>query len=201
MPAHFHIEGRGFRAIVEIETMVVRAGDVRRAREALAWAGENVELFAGWMATSQSENVRVDADTPNIRGVRADKDCCIVITWKGGAESVVDVSRHLAQYAIFAPLRSDGDLFRKVEVGEWGWSVHWSDDMEISSDTLWRLALEQGAAWLRAWRADHRITQAEAAKALGVSPRMWRYYEAGSHLLPKTVRLAGIGLDAQEQAA
>ena len=47
MPAHFHIEGRGFRAIVEIETMVVRAGDVRRAREALAWAGENVELFAG----------------------------------------------------------------------------------------------------------------------------------------------------------
>jgi len=35
MPAHFHIEGRGFRAIVEIETMVVRAGDVRRSREAL----------------------------------------------------------------------------------------------------------------------------------------------------------------------
>ena len=25
---------------------------------------------------------------------------------------------------------------------------------------------------------------------------MWRYYEAGSHLLPKTVRLAAIGLDA-----
>ena len=24
MPAHFHIEGRGFRAIVEIETMAVR---------------------------------------------------------------------------------------------------------------------------------------------------------------------------------
>src|SRR6266446_1198534 len=153
------------------------------------------------MATSQSENMRVDADTPNIRGVRADKDCCIVITWKGGAESVVDVSRHLAQYAIFAPLRSDDDLFRKVEVGEWGWSVHWSDDMEISSGTLWRLALEQGAAWLRAWRAAHRMTQAEAAKALGVSPRMWRYYETGSHLLPKTVRLAGIGLDAQAHAA
>ena len=143
----------------------------------------------------------MDADTPNIGGVRADKDRCLVITWKGGAESVVDVSQRLAEYAIFAPLSSDDDLFRKVEVGEWGWSVHWSDDMEISSDALWRLALEQGAAWLRAWRAAHRITQAEAAKALGVSPRMWRYYEAGSHLLPKTVRLAGIGLDAQEQAA
>jgi hypothetical protein len=45
MPAHFHIEGRGFLAIVEIETMVVRAGDVRRSREALTWAGMNIELF------------------------------------------------------------------------------------------------------------------------------------------------------------
>ena len=45
IPAHFHIEGRGFRAIVEIETMVVRAGNVRRAREALAWAAENGELL------------------------------------------------------------------------------------------------------------------------------------------------------------
>jgi len=45
MPAHFHIEGRGFRAIAEIETMVVRAGDVRRAREALSWAGANIELL------------------------------------------------------------------------------------------------------------------------------------------------------------
>lgn len=141
------------------------------------------------------------ADTPNIRAVRADKDRRLVITWRGGAESVVDISQYLAEYAIFAPLRSDDDLFRKAEVGEWGWCVHWSEDMEISSDTFWRLALEQGAVWLRAWRTAHRMTQAEAAKALGVSPRMWRYYEAGSHLLPKTVRLAGIGLDAQAQAA
>jgi transcriptional regulator with XRE-family HTH domain len=73
--------------------------------------------------------------------------------------------------------------------------------MEISSDTLWRLALEQGAEWLRGWRTAKRMTQAEAARALGVSPRMWRYYEAGSHLLPKTVRLAAIGLDALTQAA
>jgi hypothetical protein len=45
MPAHFHIEGRGFRAIVEIETMVVRAGNARKAREALTWAEENVKLL------------------------------------------------------------------------------------------------------------------------------------------------------------
>jgi len=117
----------------------------------------------------------MDADAPNVRAVQAAKDRHLLVTWKGGAESVVDVSRHLAEYAVFAPLRSDDDAFRRVQVGEWGWCVHWSDDIEISSDTLWRLALQQGAAWLRAWRRAHRMTQAEAAKALGVSPRMWRY--------------------------
>jgi hypothetical protein len=76
---------------------------------------------------------------PNIRSVRADGDRRLVITWKGGAERNVDVSRHLAEYTVFAPLKDD-QLFRKVAVGEWGWCVHWSDDMEISSDTIWRLA-------------------------------------------------------------
>jgi hypothetical protein len=138
---------------------------------------------------------------PNIRAIRAEKDRCIVVTWKGGAESVIDLSQHLAQYAVFAPLSSDDDLFRTVRVGEWGWCAHWSDEMEVSADTLWRLALQQGAEWLKAWRGAHRMSQDEAAKALGVSPRMWRYYESGSHLLPKTVRLAGIGLDTLEHAA
>ncbi len=46
-----------------------------------------------------------------------------------------------------------------------------------------------------------KLSQAEAAAALGVSPRMWRYYEAGTHLLPKTLRLAAIGLDHEAEAA
>ena len=140
-------------------------------------------------------------EAPNIKAARASQGRSLTITWKGGSESVVDVSDHLAGYTVFAPLRHDDERFRTVEVGEWGWSVRWSEDMEISSDTLWRLALEQGSAWLRSWRSARHLTQAEAAKALGVSPRMWRYYEAGSHLLPKTVRLAGIGLDALTRAA
>jgi hypothetical protein len=134
--------------------------------------------------------------TPNIRSICPDQARRLAITWKGG---IVDVSKHLARYAVFEPLQHDNDLFTKVTVGEWGWCAHWSDEMEISLDTLWRLALEQGSAWLRAWRAA--MTQAEAAATLGVSPRMWRCYEAGTHLLTKTVRLAGIGLDAQARAA
>ena len=49
MPPHFHIEGRGFRAIVEIETMIVRVGEARRATDAMTWARENIQLLrAEW---------------------------------------------------------------------------------------------------------------------------------------------------------
>jgi hypothetical protein len=50
MPPHFHIEGRGFRVLVEIETMKVRAGDTRKALEAMEWAKENLALLRSeWM--------------------------------------------------------------------------------------------------------------------------------------------------------
>ena len=49
MPPHFHVEGRGFRAIVEVETLVVRAGNTRRADEAMAWARDHIDLLrAEW---------------------------------------------------------------------------------------------------------------------------------------------------------
>jgi hypothetical protein len=50
LPPHFHVEGRGFRAVVEIETMTIRAGEVRRAQEALLWARANREILrAEWV--------------------------------------------------------------------------------------------------------------------------------------------------------
>ena len=50
MPPHFHIECRGFRALVEIETMKVRAGSVAKAPDAMAWARKNVDLLrAAWV--------------------------------------------------------------------------------------------------------------------------------------------------------
>jgi hypothetical protein len=45
MPPHFHIEGRGFRVIVVIETMAVRVGDISKASEAMAWAPQNIDLI------------------------------------------------------------------------------------------------------------------------------------------------------------
>jgi Domain of unknown function (DUF4160) len=45
MPPHFHIEGRTFRAVVEIETLWVRAGNTRHVPEVRAWARQNLELL------------------------------------------------------------------------------------------------------------------------------------------------------------
>jgi|HubBroStandDraft_1064217.scaffolds.fasta_scaffold817582_2 hypothetical protein len=150
----------------------------------------------------------MQTEHPKIRAVRADTGRRLIVTWKGGAESLVDVGPHLAHHAIFAPLRPEARgkarglvPFRAVTISDRGSCLHWTDEMEIAADTLWQFALEQGAAWLRAWRTTHGMTQPEAAHALDVNPRMWRNYEAGTHLLPKIVRLAAIGLDAQARAA
>jgi hypothetical protein len=54
LPPHFHIEGRGFRILVEIESMTVRAGDPRRSPEAMDWARENLALLrAEWVRLNQ----------------------------------------------------------------------------------------------------------------------------------------------------
>ncbi len=45
MPPHFHIEGRAFRAVIEIDVLRVRAGNTRHVPEVLAWAEENLDLL------------------------------------------------------------------------------------------------------------------------------------------------------------
>ncbi|MDR1990777.1 MAG: DUF4160 domain-containing protein [Acidobacteriaceae bacterium] len=44
-PPHFHIEGRGFRAVIDINSMAVRAGNTRKAAEAMAWAAAHKHLL------------------------------------------------------------------------------------------------------------------------------------------------------------
>ena len=54
LPPHFHIEGRDFRVVVEIETLSVRAGNARRAAEAMAWAKANIGVLrASWARLNQ----------------------------------------------------------------------------------------------------------------------------------------------------
>jgi DNA-binding XRE family transcriptional regulator len=115
----------------------------------------------------------------------------------------VDVSGLINSFRLYAPLRDNSKLFRQVRVGEHGTDVVWKDQLDISNDTLWRLAKEQSGATMspeafRRWRGRQAYTLDAAAKALGVSRRMIAYYEKGERPIPRVVALATRGLEAAE---
>ena len=132
------------------------------------------------------------------------------VRWQHGGESLVDVSGLVGTFRVYAPLRKDRALFRRVHVGEYGADVAWTDEIDMAADTLWRLAQEQSGETLsaeafRAWRERKAYTLDGAARALGLSRRMVAYYEQGEKPIPRTVTLATRALEMadldSEQAA
>ncbi len=122
------------------------------------------------------------------------------IAWDHGGDSIVDVSRLIGTYRVYTPLRRDPDLFRQVRVGEYGTDIVWTDELDMSADTLWRLAQEQSGATMSAdafheWRQRHDYTLDAAAAALGVSRRMVAHYDRGDKPIPRPVALATLALD------
>jgi DNA-binding transcriptional regulator YiaG len=122
------------------------------------------------------------------------------IRWDRGDESRVDESGLIATFHVYEPLRRSRDLFRRVRVGEYGTDVVWSDEIDMSADTLWRLAQEQSGITMspdafRHWRERKAYTLDTAARALGVSRRMIAYYEQGARPIPRVVALATRALD------
>jgi DNA-binding transcriptional regulator YiaG len=138
---------------------------------------------------------------PRIAAVTADKKSLTLrIRWDMGEESRVDVSGLIEAFRVYEPLRRSRDLFRRVRVGEHGTDVVWSDAIDMSADTLWRLAQEQSGVTMSAdafrhWRERKAYTLDTAAHALGVSRRMVAYYEQGARPIPRVVALATRALD------
>ena len=122
------------------------------------------------------------------------------VRWQKHGESLIDVSGLIESFKVYAPLRDAPALFAKVQVGEYGTDVVWTDEIDMSADTLWRLAQEQTGATMtpdefRRWRESKAYTLDTAAKALGISRRMVAYYEEGKRAIPRVVTLATRGLD------
>jgi DNA-binding XRE family transcriptional regulator len=125
------------------------------------------------------------------------------VRWDTGDDTPVDVSGLINSFRFYAPLRENPGLFRRVRVGEHGTDLVWNDDLDMSNDTLWRLAQEQSGATMSAdafrhWRERRGLTLDRAAKALGLSRRMIAYYEKGERPIPRIVALATRGLGAAE---
>jgi DNA-binding transcriptional regulator YiaG len=130
-------------------------------------------------------------------------DLTLTIKWNTGEETLVDVSGITNSFRFYAPLRQSPELFRRVRVGEHGADIVWNDDLDMSNDTLWRLAQEQSGATMSAeafrhWRERRAYTLGAAARALGLSRRMIAYYEQGERPIPRVVALATRALEAAE---
>jgi DNA-binding XRE family transcriptional regulator len=122
------------------------------------------------------------------------------IRWDTADDTQVDVSGIVNSFRFYRPLRDDPELFRQVRVGEFGTDVVWPGDLDMSNDTLWRLAQEQygmtmTADAFRRWRERRAYTLDAAARALGISRRMVAYYEKGERPIPRVVALATKALE------
>lgn len=138
---------------------------------------------------------------PRIASVSAgEQPWTLRIRWDRGEESMIDVSGMIESFRVYAPLRQVPELFRQVHIGEYGADVVWTDSIDMSADTLWRLAQEQSgmtmtAEAFRRWRERQGYTLDAAAQALGLSRRMVAYYEAGNRPIPRVVALATKALE------
>ena len=120
---------------------------------------------------------------PRIEAVApGDDPMTLRVRWQdGGEERVIDVSGMIGSFKVYAPLRESPELFRQVRVGEYGPDILWTDEIDMSADTLWRLAQEQSgetmtSAEFRDWRKNKAYTLDSVAKVLGISRRIVAYY-------------------------
>ena len=80
---------------------------------------------------------------PRIESVRALEAFVLEVRWRGGRQDRIDVGPFLRKFRVFAPLLSDPALFSRVQPGEYNADIMWTEELDMSSDTLQRLAAEQ----------------------------------------------------------
>lgn len=130
------------------------------------------------------------------------KPMTLIVRWDRGDESLVNLSGPVETFRVYEPLRHSPDLFRQARVGDRGTDIVWTDAIDMSADTLWRLVQEQTGVTLsadafRQWRERQAHTLDTAATALGISRRMVAYYEQGKKPIPRVVALATRALELQ----
>ena len=134
----------------------------------------------------------------------AELDLGAVAPFTDGTTRLVDVTEPIYRLKHFRALRQR-QRFAKVAVGDWGWSVTWGGDLDLSNDRLVSLAEAQQEAemtpgYLRAWLRRRGMTQAAFAERLGISPRMVAYYSTGEQPITRLVALAMKGFERRESS-
>src|SRR3989338_11098329 len=119
---------------------------------------------------------------PRLSAVKPLSNYRLKMIFINGDTLTVDKQASIFSKPGLAPLR-DPATFAKARIvhGE-GWTVEWADfDIQIGADTLWLEAMQQAATdddtrTFLAWRARHGLSLADAARALGMTPRTLSAY-------------------------
>src|SRR5260370_55693 len=94
------------------------------------------------------------------------------IQWSTGEETPINAAMAINSFSFYAPLRENRDLFRQVRVGEQGADIVWPGELDMSNDTLWRLAQEQSGATMTAAAFRH-WRQRPAYTLRAPAPTLW----------------------------
>jgi len=69
----------------------------------------------------------------------ADTPYALKLAWDDGRQNVVDMSGVIYRYKVFAPLRGNPKLFRRVKIVDRGYGIAWNNELDYPAQNLRRL--------------------------------------------------------------
>jgi hypothetical protein len=152
--------------------------------------------MAGAERMSNEDNIRT------IAKIRARAPATLSLQWSDGTKATLDLDELLKDKA-YRPLRNP-DVFVRAHIGEWGHSVEWPSNVDLSAELLWLETLSatghRDTREFLEWRLRHGLSLSRTAEALGVSRRMVAYYSNGEKPVPRPILLACKGWEVSHAA-
>ncbi|MDO9011709.1 MAG: DUF2442 domain-containing protein [Gallionella sp.] len=142
---------------------------------------------------------------PRLDSVEALSDYRLRLTFQDGSVYTVSLADDFDKFSALRPLQNPLEFAKAMLIPGEGWTVEWPElDIQIGADTLWLDAQAQSAPdentrIFAKWRARYGLSLADAARALGMTPRTMSAYGAGSRPVPRYIALACKGWEAEQQ--
>lgn len=134
--------------------------------------------------------ISVGAVLPRIRTAEPLDGRLVRITWASGRVQVVDLAPALLSRRVFIPLREDHQLFRSLQVDEFGNAINWPGGLDFSALWLSKLpAVDFDNADFRHAMDELGMTLDGMAAALEISRRQVADYRKAKPI-PRSVAYA-----------
>lgn len=138
-----------------------------------------------------------------LSGVEVLPDFKLKLTFINGEVYTLDFLPLFDESMGLNPLRNPENFAGAQIIEGEGWAVDWPAlDIQIGADTLWLDAQAQNAPdentrFFAQWRARNGFSLAQAAKALGITPRTMNFYGTVDRPVPRYIALACKGWELE----